>query len=64
MRGDIEQAWVNRRKVISAAIRLRYSIAADNEINAVMDDERKKFNQEVLQGMLPEAIDTRAVLLA
>lgn len=60
-RGDIEQAWANRRKVIVAAIRLKHSIAADNEINETLDVERKKFNKEVQLGQLPAPIKvTRA----
>jgi hypothetical protein len=62
VRGNVEQAWVNRRKVISAAIRLRYAIEADNEINRVLDEERKKFNKEVLQGRLPAPLDTKKSL--
>jgi predicted DNA-binding transcriptional regulator AlpA len=62
MRGNIEQAWQNRRKVVSAAIRLKYSLLADNELNAVLDVERKKFYKKVQQGQLPAPLDTSKVL--
>jgi hypothetical protein len=62
MRGRIEQAWVNRLKVMRAAIRLKHSLAADEELNAVLDAEKKKFFKNVQQGKLPAAIDTSKVL--
>ena len=53
-RGSIDQAWVNRQKVIKAAVRLKYSIDADNKINEIIDDEYKKFYKAVQAGkMLP-----------
>jgi len=53
-RGAIDQAWVNRQKVIKAAVRLKYSIDADNKINEIIDEEYKKFYKAVQEGrMLP-----------
>ena len=53
-RGAIDQAWVNRQKVIKAAIRLKHSIDADNKINEIIDEEYKKFYKAVQEGkMLP-----------
>lgn len=62
-RGSIEQGWLNRVKVLRTAIRLKHSIAADNELNEVLDAERKKYLKSVQQGELPTAIevDTRKV---
>lgn len=59
-RGSIEQAWVNRVKVLRAAIRLKYSILADNELNEVIDAERKKFYKSVQNGQLPTPIAVRS----
>ena len=53
-RGSIDQAWVNRQKVIKAAVRLKYSIDADNRLNELIDEEYKKFYKAVQDGkMLP-----------
>jgi len=52
-RFDVKQAWANRRKAIAAAIRLRHSIAADNEIAATLRLEKEKFDRAVLQGYAP-----------
>lgn len=57
MRGSIEQAWANRVKVLRAAIRLKYSLLADNELNAMLDEEKKKFHKFVQQGQLPKPIE-------
>lgn len=62
MRGNIEQAWINRRKTIIAAIRLRHSIAADNEINATLEEAQKAFNKEVMKGTLPAPLDPKRVI--
>lgn len=61
-RGTIDQAWANRVKVLRAAIRLKHSIAADNELNEVLDEERKKFLKSVQRGQLPPAIDPKKVI--
>ncbi len=53
-RSPIDQAWVNRQKVIKAAVRLKYSIDADNKLNEVIEEEYKKFYKAVQEGrMLP-----------
>lgn len=61
---DIEQAWANRSKTIRAAVRLRYSIMADNELKEVLPEERKKFDTQVKTGMLPEQLSIRKILNA
>lgn len=61
-RGNIEQGWANRIKAIRAAIRLKYSIMADNELNEVIDEERKKYNKAVLSGQLPAPLDTKKIV--
>lgn len=55
----VEQAWANRQRVIRAAIRLKYAILADNEINEVLGEEKKKFYKSVMRGELPAALDIR-----
>jgi len=52
----IEQVLANRIKVLRTAIRLKHSIAADNELNEVLDAEKKQFWKSVQQGQLPAAI--------
>lgn len=56
-RGSIDQAWVNRQKIIKAAIRLKYSIDADNRINEIIDVEYKKFYKAVQEGRMLPAFD-------
>ena len=57
MKGDIEQAWANRRKSISSAVRLKYSTLADNELNRRLDAEQKKFFKAVQQGKVLPPVD-------
>jgi hypothetical protein len=52
-----------RLKVLRTAVRLKHSIAADNELNAVVDEEKRKFFKQVQQGKLPEAINSEKVFL-
>jgi hypothetical protein len=61
MRGHIEQALADRIKVLRSAVRLKHSIAADRELNILLDAERKKFFKSVQQGKLPEAINVEKV---
>lgn len=62
MRGNIEQTWQNRQKAIRAAVRLKYAIMADNELNVLLDEERTKFFKSVQQGQLPAPIDTKKII--
>ena len=57
----IEQAWANRAKIIRAAIRLKHSIAADNEINDTLKAELVKFEAAVQRGELPAPLDTQVI---
>jgi len=50
---DLEQALVNARKVARSAIRLRHSIAADNELNAVMPVLERRLSAMLQQGQVP-----------
>ena len=56
-RGNIDQAWVNRQKVIRAAVRLKYSIDADNRLNEILDEEYKKFYKAVQDGKILPPFD-------
>lgn len=49
-RVPIEQGWANRAKIIRAAIRLKHSIAADNEINDTLKRELVKYELAVQNG--------------
>lgn len=57
MKTNIQQARKNYRKTLRAAIRLKHSIAADEEINEVEDGYMKAFDKAVMQGKLPRPID-------
>jgi hypothetical protein len=52
MKGNIEQAWADQLKAYRASVRLKYSIMADNELNATVDTAKKKFFKNVQQGKL------------
>jgi hypothetical protein len=49
-------------KVIRAAVRLRHSIAADEELNEKLPQAEKIYNAQVLRGELPEPIDILSLL--
>ena len=59
---DVHKAWLNRLKVIRAAVRLRYSLMADDELREIIPKERRAFDQSVLGGVLPEPLDTKKIL--
>lgn len=62
MRGKIAQDWFKRAKVIRAAIRLKYTLMAEDEINTLLDAERKKFMKTAMQGQLPAPLDPKKAL--
>jgi hypothetical protein len=49
-------------KTIRTAVRLRYSIAADEELNEVLPRAEAKFNAAVLRGEVPAALDIKKAL--
>ena len=61
-RDKVLQGWANRLKVIRAAVRLKYSLLADNELNEIIDAESKKYFKSVQQGQLPEPLDPKKVI--
>jgi len=61
-RTDEEQARANALKVVRAAIRLKHSIAADEEINQVLPAFEKRFNAALNRGEVPEPLDVKRAL--
>ena len=56
---DIEQARANALKTVRAAVRLKHSIAADEELNQVLPQVEKRFDRAVQGGVLPAALDIK-----
>lgn len=55
---DLEQTVANHRKVARAAIRLKYSILADEELNRVMPEIEKRLDCALQQGRIePMSVD-------
>lgn len=53
-RDPIDQRRADMVKTLRSEIRLKHSLAADNEINEVIPKAVKEFNKAVLRGELPE----------
>ena len=62
MRGNVDQAWANRLKVLRAAVRLKYSLLADNELNWRRDEEYKRFYKAVQDGKMLPPLDPKKAL--
>lgn len=62
MRGNIDQAWANRVKALRAAIRLKHSIAADNELNVRIDAEYRRFYKAVQEGKMLPPLDPKKII--
>lgn len=56
---NIEQARANMLKTIRTAVRLRHSIAADEELNEILPRAEAKFFKRVQNGELPDALDIK-----
>lgn len=54
---NVEQRRRNALKVVRAAIRVKHSIAADNELAEVLPEVERRFDAAVLRGQLPEPLD-------
>lgn len=61
-RDKVDQARVDMLKVIRAAVRLKHSIAADNELNEVLPRAEARFNAAVMAGRLPNPVDVKKAL--
>jgi len=59
---DVDQARRNVLKTVRAAVRLRHSIEADNELNLVLPKALDKFNAAVLRGEIPDPLEIKAAL--
>ena len=58
----VDQARANTLKVIRAAVRLKHSIAADDELNEVLPRAQARFDAAVLRGDVPEPLDIKKSL--
>lgn len=58
----VDQARSDMLKTIRTAVRLRHSIAADNELNEVLPRAEAKFNAAVNGGRLPAPLDVMKAL--
>ena len=59
---EVDQARANALKVIRAAVRLKHSIQADNELNDVLPRAEAHFNALVQKGKLPLPADIKRSL--
>ena len=58
----VDQERANLLKIVRTAIRLRHSIAADNELNEVLPLAEARFNKYVQKGVLPDPASIRRSL--
>lgn len=58
----VDLARANMLKVVRTAVRLKHSIAADNELNDVLPRAEARFNAEIARGQLPAPIDIKRAL--
>jgi hypothetical protein len=59
---DVDQARRNVLKTIRAAVRLKYSILADNELHIVLPKAQEKFDAAVLRGEIPDPLEIKSAL--
>lgn len=59
---QIEQAIADRKKVIRTAVRLKHALAADHELNDVVDDNIKALTKALQKGKLPAPPDLGKLL--
>lgn len=55
----IERGWAKRKKAMIAAIRLKHTLAADDEINEVLPVQHKLYFKSVQEGKEPAALAPR-----
>ena len=60
-RSRIDQEWFKRRKVLIAAIRLKYALLAEDEINETLEAEQQEFYRLVGRGKLPAALPASTI---
>lgn len=61
-RTEFEQARANALKTVRAAIRLKHSLAADDELNRVLPEFEKQFTRSYQNGVLAAPLDIKKVL--
>mgnify|MGYP001558748527 CR=1 FL=1 len=61
-RDKVDQARANMLKTIRTAVRLRHSIAADDELNELLPLAEARFNAAVMKGKLPAPMDIKRAL--
>jgi hypothetical protein len=54
---EVAQAKANMFKVIRTAVRLRHSIAADEELNEVLSRAEQVFDTSIQNGELPDPFE-------
>lgn len=58
----VDLARANMLKTIRTAIRLKHSIAADEELNEMLPMAEARFNASVNRGQLPAPLDIKRAL--
>jgi len=58
----VDRARADLKKIVRSAIRLKYSLKADEEINEVLPAAEIRFNAQILRGQLPPEIDIKKAL--
>jgi hypothetical protein len=59
---DDDQARANMLKILRTAIRLKHSIAADEEMNDLLPKAQAKWDKAIQNGNRPEAIAIKTAL--
>lgn len=58
----VDQERANLLKAIRAAVRLRHSIAADNELNEVLPRAEAVYNKSIQRGVIPDPVSVKKAL--
>lgn len=58
----VTQTWLSRAKILRAAIRMKHSLAADAEIAAKLEEEKKRFYTAVQHGRLLSPLSIEQVV--
>lgn len=61
-RDNIDQARANMLKTIRTAVRLKHSIAADEELNDVLPRAEAKFFKQIQAGEMPDPLDIKKLI--
>lgn len=58
----VDRARADLMKIVRSAVRLKHSLAADEELNEVLPAAEIRFNAQILKGQLPPEIDIKKAL--